>query len=272
MIRLSQEQKEGDSRGACLRRLFAGSKSRLVIFRVSSRVESSSALRAHDQRLANELDELRQKLGQRSAARRRLELPDKIEVLLPSLCPKEFAKAFYARAVESSSALPPLKIEQILEWADSHYHRNGVWPGQRSGIVAEAPHETWRGIEGALKLGGRGLTRGSSLAKLLAEHRGVWYARHRILTEKRILMWADAHHDATGGWPKRQSGRLIGEPHETWLQLDMKLQERRSRPLRWNNSCETSVARARRAHCVRSAAVDRGRHTYVGRLTFHKNR
>jgi hypothetical protein len=87
----------------------------------------------------------------------------------------------------------------------------------RSGRIAEAPHETWFKVDKALNRGQRGLSGHSSLAKLLAEHKGV---RNHMdlppLTAKQILVWADAHHARTGNWPKSTSGSITDAQGETW--------------------------------------------------------
>ena len=79
--------------------------------------------------------------------------------------------------------------------------------------------ETWVAIQSALGKGLRGLEGGSSLAQLLAEHREL----RGPLTPERILAWADAHHAATGRWPKRTSGRIRGVEGETWQAIDFAL-------------------------------------------------
>ena len=70
-----------------------------------------------------------------------------------------------------------LTVEQILAWADAFYATHGAWPrvgrGSVSRVVAGAPRELWKDINKALVLGLRGLPGNSSLAELLAEHRGV---------------------------------------------------------------------------------------------------
>ena len=68
---------------------------------------------------------------------------------------------------------PPLTISQILAWADARHQRNGSWPSRSSGVVQESPDETWNRVNGALIGGYRGLHGGSSLSRLLVEHRGV---------------------------------------------------------------------------------------------------
>jgi hypothetical protein len=66
---------------------------------------------------------------------------------------------------------PLLEIEQILVWADAHHARTGEWPTAMSGLIPEAPGETWTAVHLAIRRGGRGLPGGSSLPRLLREHR-----------------------------------------------------------------------------------------------------
>ncbi len=75
--------------------------------------------------------------------------------------------------VPISGRPPALSLTQILRWADAHFRRSGSWPIAESGLVADAPGENWNKIDAALRTGARGLPKGSSLARLLAEHRGV---------------------------------------------------------------------------------------------------
>jgi hypothetical protein len=69
--------------------------------------------------------------------------------------------------VRNKSDLPRLKLKQIRSWAKAYRQRVGRWPGAESGPIAEAPDETWKAVDVALKQGLRGLKGGSSLAKLL---------------------------------------------------------------------------------------------------------
>ena len=117
-----------------------------------------------------------------------------------------------------------MTIEQILQWADAHHKSTGKWPNINSGPVLGASRENWSAISGSLTAGCRGLPRGSSLARLLAERRAV--PNHMALpalTQKQILAWADAHHLATGKWPSMECGAVIGVPRETWRKLDAAL-------------------------------------------------
>ena len=97
-----------------------------------------------------------------------------------------------------------LTIDQILAWADAHHAATGAWPHGGTGSVGAAPGEVWSTIDGALRVGRRGLPGGSSVARLLDEHRPE---RCRTLTVETILAWADAHHAATGKWPARNVRR-----------------------------------------------------------------
>ena len=128
------------------------------------------------------------------------------------------------RGVRNKSRLPRLSLRQILAWADAHHHRFGKWPISESGGVPDAPGETWKAVDLALRHGRRGLSGGSSLAKLLATRRGVRNNRGLPpLSEAQILAWADAHRQHTGEWPNVHSGRVIDATDETWFNLDKAL-------------------------------------------------
>ncbi len=108
----------------------------------------------------------------------------------------------HSRGVRNRKQLPPLRPEEILAWADAHLQRMARWPIATSGPIADAPGETWMGVNMALSKGQRGLPGGSSLALLLATERGV---RNKLslpsLSVPRILSWADAFFARTGKWP-----------------------------------------------------------------------
>ena len=72
------------------------------------------------------------------------------------------------RGLRDPLALPPLTEELVRRWAELHRQRTGAWPKYQAGPVANAPGETWAGLDYALRYGKRGLPGGSSLAKLLA--------------------------------------------------------------------------------------------------------
>ena len=124
------------------------------------------------------------------------------------------------RGVRDRKAPPKLSIRQILKWADAHHQRTGEWPTENSGEVFGAPGENWNNIAGAFYRGGRGLPRNLSLAKLLAEKRGVRSTSGLSkLTLALILKYADAHHQRTGEWPSVNSGEVFGAPGENWRSI-----------------------------------------------------
>src|SRR5262249_28755033 len=109
-------------------------------------------------------------------------------------------------------------------WADAHHARTGGWPGGKGGPIAEAPGETWRGVEQALLAGLRGLPGGDTLARVLARHRGK---RNRkalpALEVEQVREWAIAHFRRTGGWPTRKTGSIADAPGETWAAVELAL-------------------------------------------------
>jgi hypothetical protein len=121
------------------------------------------------------------------------------------------------RGHRNKAAAPPLTHAQILAWADAYHAAHGRWPTVRSGPVADAPGETWRGVTIALNNGGRGLSRGTTLPRLLERHRGRRNHLNRPkLSLEQVRTWAETHRAATGNWPHVGSGPVIGAPDETW--------------------------------------------------------
>ena len=121
-------------------------------------------------------------------------------------------------------AQPTFSIPQILAWADAFHAQAGYWPKRDSGRIPGTLSESWRTVENALRYGLRGLPGGSSLARLLAEHRGVRNVRDLPeLTLAGILAWADAYQQQTGRWPNENSGPISGAPGEDWRNVDMAL-------------------------------------------------
>ncbi|MCE9529684.1 MAG: DEAD/DEAH box helicase family protein [Planctomycetes bacterium] len=177
------------------------------------------ALRAHDRRLADELDQLRLSLGRRPKSGGKIRLPENIHLDVPRLLLDGFEQAFYVRTLERTTDRPALTIEQILAWVDAHTAAMGDWPKMNSGQVT-GTEETWLGIDDSLRSGRRGLPGNSSLPKLLAEHRGV--RNHYDLPDLSvpvILAFVDAHKEATGDWPKMNSGQVT-DTGETWAIID----------------------------------------------------
>src|SRR5262249_18640984 len=128
------------------------------------------------------------------------------------------------RSVRNVQALPKLTIAQILTWADSHHSRTRSWPKEESGPIHEAPDQTWKGVYSALGKGVRGLSAGSSLARLLAERRGVRNDKALPrLTTKTIWAWIVSYHCRTGSWPNSRSGPVLGTRSERWSAVDAAL-------------------------------------------------
>jgi hypothetical protein len=95
------------------------------------------------------------------------------------------------------------------------------------GPVPGAADDTWGRLDKALRKGGRGLPGGSSLARLLAERRGVRNLRALPpLSVALILRWARAHRRATGHWPTTKTrGPIRGAPGENWAIIHSALRE-----------------------------------------------
>jgi hypothetical protein len=126
--------------------------------------------------------------------------------------------------VRTWTTMPQLTETGILAWADAERDRSGSWPTADTGPILEAPGETWSAVENALRIGLRGLPGGSSLARLLAEHRGVRNkANLPELKEEVIVALAAAHHERTGQWPSEASGSIADAPGETWKAVNLAL-------------------------------------------------
>lgn len=151
------------------------------------------------------------------------------------------------RGVRNIHCLPPFTIKQILAWADAYHARKGGWPYSYSGSIPEAPGETWLAVSASLKKGQRGLAGGTTLTRLLAEHRGM---RNRLLppslSVKQILAWADAYHERTGLWPSNKAEVIPGTPGETWAAVDRGLRHG-SRGLRGKSSLAQLILQQRGA-------------------------
>lgn len=121
---------------------------------------------------------------------------------------------------------PPLRVRDILAWADDFYDRFGRWPHMYDGLIRNTADQTWAAVDNALRVGLRGLPSGSSLAKLLLARRGRrhWHLPSN-LTVSRILAWADAHLRRTGDWPTGHTpGQIPVAPKGTsWVAVELAL-------------------------------------------------
>jgi hypothetical protein len=128
------------------------------------------------------------------------------------------------RAGRRRRSRPELTGPQILDWARTYRARTGRRPTSASGPVDEAPGETWRKIDYALRIGRRGLPGRSCLKVLLApEFRARAQHQTGELSIPKILAWADAHHDRHGSWPTRVSGTIPEAPAENWKSVGQAL-------------------------------------------------
>jgi hypothetical protein len=122
------------------------------------------------------------------------------------------------RGVRSQAALPPLSVEQILEWADAYRKRTGSWPTRKCGVIPRSGGETWHGLSKSLRRGSRGLPRFRSLSHVLELYRGKRVPPR--LTIPQILRWADQHRERTGDWPQVTSGPIADAPNESWRMME----------------------------------------------------
>ncbi len=133
------------------------------------------------------------------------------------------------RTIRNRTRKPELTEAQILEWADLYFKKNGFWPRQRIppySVLGEFD-TTWSHIDDALRRGLRGLEAGSSLARLLAAHRGVRNQRALPkLTIERILSLADAFRHRTGEWPgARNFDEMVDDTSgDKWMYIELALQ------------------------------------------------
>jgi hypothetical protein len=128
------------------------------------------------------------------------------------------------RGLRNKGNLPPLTHDLILSWADHHHKQTGKWPTELAGPVLAKKGESWVNINACLRMGLRGLKGKETVARLLAKKRNV---RNKTavpqLTKNKILKMADAHHRATGRWPRVGDGPIRGFPGETWLAINSAL-------------------------------------------------
>jgi hypothetical protein len=128
------------------------------------------------------------------------------------------------RGVPNLQGRPPLTVKQILTRADAYFERHGAWPQTRSGPIEGVLGQTWGGVQTALQYGRRGFPGGMTLARLLAERRGV---RNPMapppLAVGQGLRWAKAHRRRTGEWPTAESGPVAEAPGETWNMVNRAL-------------------------------------------------
>lgn len=128
------------------------------------------------------------------------------------------------RGVRNKQDLPPFTIQQILAWADQYHAERGGWPTDSSEPVAGMKPDRWTAVDAALRAGLRGLPGGDSLPQILARERKVRNPQALpTLSERRILSWADDHRRRTGHWPTTDSGTVLAQPDEVWVNVGQAL-------------------------------------------------
>jgi hypothetical protein len=113
------------------------------------------ALRAHDRRLADELDQLRLSLGTRSKSGGRINLPDNIHLDVPQLLLRDFEQAFYVRTVEQTTArqfrpfhqartfVHSLGLKSLVEW-QQYCKRELAGYDPKPDDIPAAPQSTYK--------------------------------------------------------------------------------------------------------------------------------
>lgn len=130
------------------------------------------------------------------------------------------------RGRRNHMALAPLRIDEILGWADRHSRKTGRWPKHNSGPVTAAAGETWSAVNMALAQGLRGLPGGSSLIQLLIQHRGLRSCGYRPpLKRAQIRAWAREYRREHGKPPSKTSGPIPNSDGETWTAVSMALRK-----------------------------------------------
>ena len=118
----------------------------------------------------------------------------------------------------------PLTVEAVREAALKYFEQTRDWPTRDTrGDVQGMPGETWKAINGAARVGNRGLEGGQSLfgiLKPLKEQHGS-KIRGTPLTVEAVRAAAIKYFEQTGGWPSvATEGEVPGMPGETWSAIN----------------------------------------------------
>jgi hypothetical protein len=120
------------------------------------------------------------------------------------------------RGARNRGQLPRLSVRQILSWADVHRARTGRWPTAQATLIHGTNGETWSGVNQSLIRGARGLSGRTTLAELLAHHRGYRnIANLPPLSVEQVHRWAAQYLAQHPRWPTENSGPVSGTS-ETW--------------------------------------------------------
>jgi hypothetical protein len=120
----------------------------------------------------------------------------------------------------------PLTEAFILDHMRKHLEKHGSLPNRGSGPVDGLPGETWSAWDAALHKGLRGLSGGSSLARLAEQHLGKRnHMNLPALTEEFILGHMRKHLEKHGELPNQHSGPVNELPGEIWINWDSALRK-----------------------------------------------
>ncbi len=158
------------------------------------------------------------------------------------------------RGVRPSVWRPLLNEKMILRWAKVHYRRTNQWPNMRSGPIVGVQGESWNNVDAALRKGNRGLSGGTSLARILpARRRARPSYRSTPLDREEVILWAKAHCRRTGKWPTKYSGPVDDAPGENWQALDNALRQG-YRGLPGGSSLSKTLAKCRKPQAMKMFA------------------
>jgi len=127
--------------------------------------------------------------------------PDVTAPITLLILPSEPPRYMHFARLRIRPKRPPLRIEQILNWADDWFAAHCLWPNVSAGLIPGTIDDTWSRIDDSLRNGYRGLPEKPrlSLAKLLEKHRGVRNSEYPPkLSVGRIEKWATQHKRRTG--------------------------------------------------------------------------
>jgi hypothetical protein len=135
---------------------------------------------------------------------------------LPKLLARE-------RGVRNIADISPLSEKIILKKIRHYKKKTGRWPKVKSKKLTGEEY-SWSSIDNHLRKGSWGLKKGSSLRDLMERELGVpnRLSKHRSLTEKQILKWADDHFRRVGEFPvkSRKGGGCIAGTDWSWSKIN----------------------------------------------------
>ncbi len=193
-----------------------------------------NALRAHDDILAEQLDNLRLELGKRTY--KKPPKLSKITIDLPISIDAAFSDSLRLKIVGKCSATnkAPLSKEDLTSWIQKYIEKYEKKPSRTSGVVeftiGNLQGITWRNIDVALMEGLRGLPCNSSLAAFIKENFGIAQrkANPTLLSEDLIFSWITQFMTKHGRKPSPKKDGVIefateAYQGETWVSISAAL-------------------------------------------------